>query len=65
MKEDFEMIAKNKSGWSLIEYFNIREDDIEKYENITGAYAIIRVDDKYVVGYNKWRKQWEFPAGGI
>jgi len=21
--------------------------------------------DKYVVGLNKYRKQWEFPAGGI
>ena len=21
--------------------------------------------DKFVVGYNGWRKQWEFPAGGI
>ena len=25
----------------------------------------MRVADKYVVGYNSWRKQWEFPAGGI
>ena len=25
----------------------------------------MRVADKYVVGYNSWRKQWEFPTGGI
>ena len=25
----------------------------------------MRVADKYVVGYNSWRKQWEFPAGRI
>ena len=59
------MLAKNKSGWSLIEYLNIREEDIGKYQNVTGAYAILRVADKYVIGYNTWRKQWEFPAGGI
>ena len=59
------MLAKNKSGWSLIEYFDIREEDIGKYQNVTGAYAILRVADKYVIGYNAWRKQWEFPAGGI
>ena len=65
LKEYFEMLAKNKSGWSLIEYFNISEDDIGKYQDVTGVYAIVRVADKYVVGYNTWRKQWEFPAGGI
>lgn len=59
------MLAKNRSGWTLIEYIDVREDDIAKYQNVTGAYAIIKVDDKYVVGYNGWRKQWEFPAGGI
>ena len=59
------MLAKNKSGWKLLEYVDIQEEDIEKYPNVTGAYAILKVGDKYVVGYNGWRKQWEFPAGGI
>lgn len=59
------MLAKNKSGWTLLEYINIEEKDIDKYENVTGAYAILKITDKYVVGYNGWRKQWEFPAGGI
>ena len=59
------MLAKNKSGWTLLEYIDIEEKDIEKYENVTGAYAILKIKDKYVIGYNGWRKQWEFPAGGI
>ena len=59
------MLAKNKSGWKLIEYIDIKEDVIIQYHNVTGAYAILKVADKYVVGYNSWRKQWEFPAGGI
>ena len=59
------MLAKNKSGWKLLEYIDIKEDDIEQYHNVTGAYAILKIADKYVVGYNGWRKQWEFPAGGI
>ena len=59
------MLAKNKSGWTLLEYIDIEEKDIDKYENVTGAYAILKIADKYVVGYNGWRKQWEFPAGGI
>ena len=59
------MLAKNKSGWKLLEYLDIEEKDIDKYENVTGSYAILKINDKYVIGYNGWRKQWEFPAGGI
>lgn len=59
------MLAKNKSGWKLMEYLDIDEADICKYPNVTGSYAILRIKDKYVIGYNGWRKQWEFPAGGI
>lgn len=59
------MLAKNKSGWILLEHLNIKEADISEYENVTGAFAIIEVDERFLIGYNKWRKQWEFPAGGI
>ena len=58
-------LATNKSGWAVLEYISIDEDAINQYQNVTGSYAIIRVNDKFLVCYNKWRKQWEFPAGGI
>lgn len=59
------MLAKNKSGWTLLECLTIKETEIEKYNNITGAYAIVNVNGKYLFGFNNWRKQWELPAGGI
>ena len=59
------MLAVNKNGWKLIEYIDIAEDEINQYQNVTGAYCILKIKDKYVVGYNGWRKQWEFPARGI
>ena len=59
------MLAKNKSGWMVLEYLKIKEDEIDNYENVTGSFAIINVDGKYLIGFNPWRKQWEFPAGGI
>jgi len=59
------MLAKNKSGWILLEYLKINEEEITNYDNVTGAFAVINVKGKYLVGYNPWRKQWEFPAGGI
>lgn len=49
------MLAKNKSGWKLIEYIDVKEDDIQQYQNVTGAYAILKVSGKYVIGYNAWR----------
>ena len=59
------VIAKNRSGWILQEYINIPEEEISDYPNVTGSYAIVKVCGKYLIGYNSWRKQWEFPAGGI
>ena len=60
-----EYLAKNKSGWELLEHLIINENDISNYENVTGSFAIIMLQEKYLIGYNTWRKQWEFPAGGI
>ena len=59
------MLAKNKSGWKLLEYLDVNESDICKYPNITGSYAILIINDKFVIGFNSWRNQWEFPSGGI
>lgn len=59
------MLVKNKSGWTLLEYIKMKEEDICNYPNVTGSYAILKVKDKFLIGYNGWRKQWEFPAGGI
>ena len=52
-----EVIAKNRSGWILQEYISILEEEISAYPNVTGSYAIVKVGDKYLVGYNGWRKQ--------
>ena len=59
------MLAKNKSGWILLEHLDIKEEEIGNYENVTGAFAIVTVDGQYIIGYNKWRQQWEFCGGGI
>jgi len=59
------VLAKNKSGWVLLEHLNIKEEEISNYDNVTGAFAIVTVGGKYLIGYNKWRQQWEFCGGGI
>ena len=59
------MLAKNKSGWILEDYLHIDEAEIRQYKNVTGAFAIIFIGEKVLLGYNASRKQWELPAGGI
>ena len=59
------MLAQNKSGWTLLEYLKINEEEIGNYNPVTGAFAVISVKGKYLIGFNQWRGQWEFPAGGI
>lgn len=62
------ILAENKSGQQLLEYIQISEKDIVEgnlFKPITGSFAFIKCDGKYLIAYNKWRKQWEFPAGKI
>ena len=59
------MQVENKGGYKLLEYLNINEEDIDKYENITSAGVVFEVDGKYLIGWNNWRKQWELAVGGI
>ena len=33
------------------------------YSKLAGSYAIVNCSGKFLICYNKWRQQWEFPAG--
>lgn len=59
-------MIENKSGHQLLEFINGDENSAqEKYKPITGAFAFISCENKYLICYNKWRNQWEFPAGRL
>lgn len=59
------MTTKNKCGYELLEYISCDEQEIINYENVTGAGIVVKVNDKILIGFNNWRKQWEIPAGKI
>lgn len=62
------ILAENKSGHQLLEYIQISEKELTEsnvLNPVTGSFAFIKCRDKYLVAYNKWRNQWEFPAGKI
>ncbi|MDH5606757.1 MAG: NUDIX hydrolase, partial [Anaerolineae bacterium] len=59
------ILAENKTGIQLLEYLNIPEHNIDYYKPLSSAYAIIQVGGNVLIGFNKWRNQWEFPAGKL
>ncbi|MBQ2154596.1 MAG: NUDIX domain-containing protein [Oscillospiraceae bacterium] len=59
-------IAKNKIGISLVAHYDVEnESELLAMKPLSGAYAIINVTGRFLLGFNKWRQQWEFPAGKI
>ncbi len=59
------MIIKNKCGYELIEFIPCKEQEIINYKNVTSAGVVIKVENKFLIGFNDWRMQWELPVGGI
>lgn len=60
-------MAKNNSLIELIEYYNIEEEQLYKnpYGTPSSSFVIIDINGKFLLGFNKYRNQWEFPAGKI
>lgn len=58
---------ENTSDIEIIEYCDIQEEELYKNNNTmpSSAYAVIEVPGKFLIGYNSYREQWEFPAGKI
>jgi len=62
------ILAENQWGLKLLDFIQINEQEImenDTYKPITGSLILVKCEEKYLVAYNKWRKQWEIPAGGI
>lgn len=55
-------ITKN-NGLEFLELISTYEKEIIKYQPVTGSFAVIKCEGKYLLCYNVWRKQWELPAG--
>lgn len=60
-------ILTNKAGHIFLDFLKIGEQDI--YKNsidapLTHSLVVAKYERKYLLMFNKWRKQWEL-AGGI
>lgn len=60
------MIFKAKNGAQIIEKLNISEDEaIQTLPNLNHALVIVKIEDDYLLGYHKWRDDWETFGGLI
>ena len=60
------MIFKAKNGAQIIEKLNISEDEaIQTLPNLNHALVIVKIDNDYLLGYHKWRDDWETFGGLI
>ncbi len=64
-RDKITLIFKAKNGAEIIEKINISEmDALEKYPEINHALVIVKIENDYLLGWHKWRNDWE-TFGGI
>lgn len=57
------MVTTQNNGWEFIEYLSLKASDLYEYEPLSGSFVIIECDRKYLLCFNRFRQQWELPAG--
>ena len=50
-------------GFQFLDFIFTKEEDIQLYSLVAGSFAVIKCDGRVLMVYNKWRQQWELPAG--
>lgn len=56
------MELKN-NGYTFLDCIKLPEKKTTQFLPLQGSFALIECEQKYLLCYNTWRKQWEIPAG--
>ncbi len=60
------MVFKAKNGAEIIEKIDIDEGEaIRKFPNLNHVLVIVKIENDYLLGYHKWRSDWETFGGLI
>lgn len=58
------MIFRAKSGAEIVERIYEDEDEVlDKYVNLNHALVIVKIEEDYLLGYHRWRDDWETFGG--
>lgn len=58
-------ILKDWVGNIFISMTNEDESTLTQYEQLTHCLVVVKVDEDYLLGWNKWRNRWEIFGGCI
>ncbi|MBM7587765.1 8-oxo-dGTP diphosphatase [Bacillus pakistanensis] len=53
----------NQAGHQFLDWIPKKESEIMNFEPLAGSFAVIKVGEEFLICFNKWRQQWELPAG--
>lgn len=57
------MNVTQNHGFEFLGFVVAQEQEMGEYQPLAGSFAVIKCEEKYLMCFNKWRKQWELPAG--
>jgi 8-oxo-dGTP diphosphatase len=58
------MIFKARNGAEIIEKINIDEENaVRRFPALNHALVVVKMDDDYLLGWHKWRNDWETFGG--
>lgn len=58
------MIIADAKGNQLLDIINVAEENADKqYAPITHCLAVVKIENEYLMGWNKWRQDWEIFGG--
>jgi len=60
------MIFRAANGAEIIEKIDMDENEaVGKFPNLNHALVIVKVEDEYLLGWHKWRNDWETFGGRL
>ena len=58
------MLVKDSRGNELLAVLEVSEEDAMKnYSPVNHALVVVKIGDEYLMGWNKWRQDWEIFGG--
>lgn len=55
--------VENNFGRQFLDFIPIDSAKMPLYQPLAGSFAVVQCQGKYLICFNKWRNQWELPAG--
>ena len=58
------MIVVDSKGNEFLNIINVDEENADnQYEPINHCLAVVKIENDYLMGWNKWRQDWEIFGG--